>query len=309
MSDVATTPAQISQSPPQRKRPRPVWIATAGRAVRTGRMRIGVTLTVFVALVALVGPLVAPHTESELVAPPFQGPSSVAPLGTDFLGQDVLSRVLEGGQSVLLLAVSATLLGMLIGVSVGLVAGYSRGLWGDVLMGATDVVLAFPQIVLVILFISMLGPELWLIALVTAVSHAPRIARVTRAVTLELASREFVQAAEVLGVPRRRLLVREILPNLTTPLTVEFGLRLTWSIGLVAAVSFLGFGLQPPAADWGLMLNENRNGLTVQPWAVIVPALLIALLTIGTNLIAEGFARASSGVDRSVSHRSRRRGR
>jgi peptide/nickel transport system permease protein len=300
MSEAATASSDVRQAPVRRVRPRPAAVSTLRQALRGGRMRAGLALTTFVALVALVGPFVAPHSESALVGPPFQSPSATAPLGTDYLGEDVLSRVLEGGRSVLLLALAATVLGMLIGVSVGLLAGYSRGWGGDALMGATDVVLAFPQIVLVILFVSVLGPELWLIALITAVTHAPRIARVTRGVTAELINREFVEAAEVLGVPRRQLLVGEILPNLTTPLTVEFGLRLTWSIGIVAAVSFLGFGLQPPSADWGLMLNENRNGLTLAPWGVVVPAALIAVLTIGTNLMAEGFARASSGVDRTA---------
>jgi peptide/nickel transport system permease protein len=307
MSGAAATGTDVASAAARRRRPRPVWIMTLGRAMRTGRMRIGLAMTATVTAIALFGPLVARHSESELVGPPYEGPTAEAPLGTDYLGEDVLSRVLYGGQSVLLLAVSATVIAMLMGVSIGLIAGYSRGLAGDVLMGATDVVLAFPQIVLVILFVSVLGPELWLIALITAVSHAPRIARVTRGVTVELSDREFVQAAEVLGVPRRRLLMREILPNLTTPLTVEFGLRLTWSIGLVAAVSFLGFGLQPPSADWGLMLNENRNGLTIQPWAIVAPALMITILTVGTNLMAEGFARASSGVDRSVNRGRPRR--
>jgi peptide/nickel transport system permease protein len=187
---------------------------------------------------------------------------------------------------------------MAIGTSVGLIAGYSRSGVDDLLMGATDVVLAFPMLVLPILFVSILGPKVWLIVLLVGLSHAPRIARLTRGVTLEVVNREFIEASEVLGIPRRRILMREILPNITTPLMVEFGLRMTWSIGIVAAISFLGFGIQPPNADWGLMINENRNGLTVQAWAVVVPILCIAIFCVGTNLITEGFARAVAGVDR-----------
>jgi peptide/nickel transport system permease protein len=130
------------------------------------------------------------------------------------------------------------------------------------------------------------------------ISHAPRIARVTRASALEMTQRDFVRAVEALGVPRRKILFAEILPNITSPLLVEFGLRLTYSIGIIAGLSFLGFGLQPPAADWGLMINENRIGITVQPYAVLVPVILIGILTIGTNLVADGMGRALIGIDR-----------
>ena len=165
-------------------------------------------------------------------------------------------------------------------------------------MRLLDVVLAFPQIVLTLLFVSVFGPRLWLIVLMVGIGHAPRIARVTRAAALEVAQRDFVHAAEALGMARRKILFDEILPNITSPLLVEFGLRLTYSIGLIAALSFLGFGMQPPAADWGLMINENRIGITVQPWAVLVPVLLIGILTIGTNLVADGLGRAFIGIDR-----------
>ena len=131
-----------------------------------------------------------------------------------------------------------------------------------------------------------------------AIGWVPGLARMTRGITLEATTREFVQAAEVLGYRRRTILFGEILPNLTTPLMVEFGLRLTWSIGLIAGLSFLGFGAQPPTADWGLMVNENRNGIGIQPWAVLVPVALIAVFAIATNLVTEGFARTMAGIDR-----------
>jgi peptide/nickel transport system permease protein len=114
----------------------------------------------------------------------------------------------------------------------------------------------------------------------------------------QVVERDFVKAAEAVGEPRRRIIFGEVLPNVTSPLLVEIGLRLTYSIGLIAAISFLGFGLQPPSADWGLMINENRLAVTVQPWGVLLPVLAIALLTIGTNLVTDGVARAAIGIDR-----------
>jgi peptide/nickel transport system permease protein len=189
-------------------------------------------------------------------------------------------------------------LGLVVGVSLGLIAGYGRRWVDETLMRILDVVLAFPSIVLALLFVSVFGPRLWLIVLLVGLSHAPRIARVTRVAAMEVAQRDFVRAAEALGVSRTRILGAEILPNITSPLLVEFGLRLTYSIGIIAALSFLGFGLQPPAADWGLMINENRIGITVQPYAVAVPVMLIGILTIATNMIADGVARALVGIDR-----------
>jgi peptide/nickel transport system permease protein len=121
---------------------------------------------------------------------------------------------------------------------------------------------------------------------------------VTRGSSVEIVERDFVSAAEAMGEPRHKILIGEILPNVASPLLVEASLRLTYSVGLIAALSFLGFGLQPPAADWGLMINENRQGLTIQPWGVVAPILAIALLTIGTSLIGDGVARASAGIER-----------
>jgi peptide/nickel transport system permease protein len=189
-------------------------------------------------------------------------------------------------------------LGVVVGVCVGLVAAYSRNWLDDVLMRGNDVVLAFPQIVLVLLAVSAIGPKLWLIVLAVGITHAPRVARVMRGAAQEVVERDFVKAAEAVGEKRARIVFGEVLPNVTTPLLVELGLRMTYSIGLVAAISFLGFGLQPPTADWGLMINENRLSITVQPWAVALPILAIGLLTVGTNLVTDGIARAAIGIDR-----------
>jgi peptide/nickel transport system permease protein len=167
-------------------------------------------------------------------------------------------------------------------------------------MWLMDVILAFPQIVLAIVFVSMLGPLPWLIVLVVALTHIPRVARLTRSLTAECVQQEYIEAAEAIATPKSRILVREVLPNLATPLAVETTIRLAWSIAIIAALSFVGFGVQPPSPDWGLMINENRTGLVVQPWSVLAPAFLVAMLAVGVSLIGDGLARAVAGVDERV---------
>jgi peptide/nickel transport system permease protein len=274
------------------------WLGILRSALRLARTRIGVGIVALIVAIAVFGPLVAPHSPTEFVAPPNSGPSGTAVFGADALGRDVLSRFLHGGLTVLWLSAAATVLGIVVGVIVGLVAAYARNWLDDVLMRANDVVLAFPQIVLVLLAVSAIGPKLWLIVVTVGITHAPRVARVMRGAAQEVVERDFIKAAEAVGEKRSRIVFGELLPNVTSPLLVELGLRMTYSIGLVAAVSFLGFGLQPPTADWGLMINENRLSITVQPWAVLLPILAIGLLTVGTNLITDGIARAAIGIDR-----------
>jgi peptide/nickel transport system permease protein len=278
---------------------RSAWLQTFVASLRFKRTWIGLGITTAVVAIALLGPAFAPYSPTEFVAPPYERPSTEALLGTDYLGRDVLSRFLLGGRSVLGLSILATVFGLGLGILVGLISAYMRNWIDDVLMRAMDVLLAFPQIVFVLLLISSVGPQLWLIVLTVGLSHAPRVARVTRGAALEVVERDFVKSAEALGETRWSILVGELLPNISSPLLVEFGLRLTYSIGLVAAVSFLGFGLQPPDADWGLMINENRVGLIIQPWPVVLPVIAVGLLTVGTNLITDGIARAAIGIGRS----------
>src|SRR5262249_2605854 len=151
------------------------------------------------------------------------------------------------------------------------------------------------------LVVSTLGTTTWLLIAAVAMIHIPRVARLARGAALEVVERDFVKSAEALRGKRSKILLGEILPNITSPLLVETSLRLTFSIALVASLSFLGFGVQPPAADWGLMISENRNGLSIQPWGVVLPIAAIALLTIGTSLIADGLTRALVGIGRGVS--------
>jgi len=210
----------------------------------------------------------------------------------------VLSRVLNGGWALLLMAGCATALGVACGAAAGMSAAYLRGRSDGIIMRAVDVILSFPQLVFALLLLALIGPKLWLITLAVAISHAPQVARVLRSATLDISERDFVKAAELQGMRPAKVMVKEILPNLVSPLMVEAGLRLTYSIVIIAGLAFLGFGQQPPAASWGVMINENRVGLALNPWAVIVPAVLIALLTIGTNTFTDAFARVAIGVDR-----------
>jgi len=274
------------------------WLSVLSRAVRTRRGTVGLSLMALVVAIAVVGPFIAPNSPTEFVTAPFSGPAPGTPLGGDALGRDVLSRVLAGGWLILLMAAAATLFGVGAGAAAGISAAYLRG-WADALiMRSVDVVLAFPSLVFALLLVSIIGPKLWLIVLAVGFSHAPQVARVLRSSTLDISERDFVKAVELQGVKPRLIMAREILPSLITPLTVEAGLRLTYSIIIVAGLSFLGFGQPPPAPNWGLMINENRIGLQLNPWGVVVPAALIAVLTIGTNTFSDAVARVALGVGR-----------
>lgn len=266
-----------------------------GRLLRQRQARVGLVLTGAVVLLALLGPLLLPwatgYTSTGFAGRPFQ-PDGV--LGTDNLGRDVLSRFLAGGLRLLVYAGLATLLGMVLGVVAGMVAAYQGGWLDTLVMRGNDVLLALPQLVVALLAITVLGPQGWVLVTVIGITHAPRIARVTRAAASAVITEDYVRAAEMYAVPRWRILAQDVLPNITGPLMVELGLRMTYSIGAVASLSFLGLGLQPPTADWGLMINENRIALVLQPWGVLLPVLAIAVLTVGTNLITDSLARASA---------------
>ena len=196
------------------------------------------------------------------------------------------------------MGIAATAMGLVLGVAIGLIAAYGRGWIDEVLMRLMDVILAFPQIMLALVALATLGASYWLIIVIVGVTTMPRVARVARGAAQPIVERDFVSAAEVLGVSRLKIIVGEILPNVLGALMVETSLRLTYSIGLIASLAFLGFSPAPTAANWGTMIQENRLALTVQPWGVVLPVVAIALLTIGTGLFGDGIARASVGIDR-----------
>jgi ABC-type dipeptide/oligopeptide/nickel transport system permease subunit len=188
------------------------------------------------------------------------------------------------------LGVGATALAYAVGIAIGLLAGYSRTLIDPILMRGVDVLLGVPA--LLILLIVLLGAGRNPVALVLAVAmtQIPWIARIVRVATLEVSVRQYVESAVARGERTLAILWREILPNIMNVILADAGIRFTRSLLLIAAVNFLGVGLQPPAADWALMVSENRLGLSVQLWAAVVPALLIALLTVSANVIADGVA-------------------
>lgn len=266
------------------------------RAARTRRGALGLLLAGFVVAAAVIGPLVAAHSATAFVTLPYARPSSRVPLGGDTLGRDVLSRVLDGGWVLLIMATAATIAGVVLGTVAGVAAAYLRGLAENAIMRSVDVILSFPQLVFALLLVSIAGPRLWLIVLAVGFSHAPQVARVIHGAAVGLAERPFIKAKELNGVKPARIMLTEILPNLVTPIVVEIGLRLTFSIVVMAGLSFLGFGQPPPAPNWGYMISENRLGLPLNPWGVVVPAALIALLTIGTNTFGDAVARVSIGA-------------
>lgn len=274
------------------------WLALLGRAARSGRGRVGLALAGVVVLVAVVGPFVAPYSPTVSVTATFAPPSGAHLLGGDTLGRDVLSRVLAGGWLLLVMAAGSTALGVGAGIVVGISAAYFGRFSDGLLMRIVDVLLAFPQLVFALLLVSVLGSHVWLILVAVGLSHAPQVARVVRAAALDVCERDFVRAVELLGTPARRVMAGEILPNVLSVVMVEVGLRFTYSILIIASLSFLGFGIQPPAANWGLMVNENRIGLVANPWGVVAPIILIAVLTIGLNTFTDAVARASLGVER-----------
>ena len=262
------------------------------------RTRIGLMLVGVLVAIAVFGRYFAPHSPTAFVGQPNTQPANLL-FGTDHLGQDVWSRFLWGGAQLLVVATIATIIGLVLGTLVGLVSAYSRNALDDVLMRAMDVILAFPQIMLALVAIATVGPQTWLIILTVGLTTMPRVARVARGAAQPIVERDFVAAAEALGVPRFRILVGEVMPNTLSPLLVEMNLRLTYSIGLIAGLAFLGFAPNQNGADWGFMIQENRLALVSQPWGVVLPVVAIALLTIGTGLVGDGIARAAVGIDRS----------
>ena len=262
------------------------------RAFNSWAARIASLMLLFLLAIAFLGSWIAPHSQSALIGPPYEKPSAEFMLGTDYLGEDVFSRVLYGGRYVIVFALIATVFAYLIGGSLGLIAGFSRSIVDPVIMRAADVMLAFPALFLILLLASRFGAGPTVVIVGISLIHIPYIARIVRIATQDVSVRGFVEAAVARGDSTFSILRREILPNIWGPISADAGPRLTISILLVAGLNFLGIGLSPPTADWAVMISENRSGLTLNHWAVTVPALMIALLTVSVNVLADAIARS-----------------
>jgi len=267
------------------------------KALHERQARTGLALLLLVVSFVFIAPWFATHEPTALKGAIYGEPLSGSPLGFDYLGHDVWSRVATGGASVVLMSLAVASLAWIVGTAIGLFAGYSRRAGDSIVVWCADAFHAFPNLILVLLVVSMLGRERWLIVLTAASAMVPGVVRLARGLTLDVARREFVEAAEMLGYSRWRIRFTEILPNILTPLLVHLGTMLSWSVGILSGLAFLGYGVAPPSPDWGLMINENRAGLQVQPWGVLAPALLIALLALGANLLAESVGRVAARIE------------
>ena len=251
--------------------------------------KLGLAICALMALVVVLGPVVAPHDPTAVDGVPLSPPGDGYLLGTDALGRDLFSRVLAGGRSVLLLAAGATALTYLMAVPLGLLGATLRGPAEGLLMRSLDVLLAFPALLLLLIFAATRGPGATTVVVAVAITQVPGLARIVRAAALEVSVKPYVDAARVRGERAGAVMFGEILPNVRTTLLTDAGMRLTLSILLISAANYLGLGVRPPQPDWGLMVAENQDGLALQPLAVLVPALMIALLTVGINLVADAF--------------------
>lgn len=267
------------------------------------RAKLGFALIIVVSGVAILGPFLSPYSPFQIYGAPYTAPSSGHLLGLDYLGRDALSRFLYGGRSTLLLALAATAVGYLVGAAVGLTASFHGGVIERLLMRVTDVVLVFPGLILVLMLVAVYGSNTLLLILGVGLANAPRIARIVYAAALHVVELPYISYARATGEGGTYITVREILPNIFSPIAVDFGIRLSGSILIIAGLSFLGFGVQPPTPDWGLLISENLTGFSVQPWCVIAPLAAIGILTVGINLVIDGWRGASdASKDRSVAN-------
>lgn len=257
-------------------------------ANRSGAIGLAIiTLYFSVALLAAFGATPYPSAEQHPLER-LQGPSARYLMGTDLFGRDLASRIMEGAKNSLYVALSSVALAGLVGISLGVLSGYLGGWLDNLVMRVMDVLFAFPALLLALLVITVLGPSLGGAVLAIAVVYTPIFARVARGPVLTVRELAFVQAGRALGSSDPRLMLRHILPNILAPLLVQLSLALSWSLLTEAGLSFLGLGIQPPAASWGVMLAESRGLAERAPWLMTFPGAAIALGVLGFNLLGDG---------------------
>lgn len=250
--------------------------------------RIGLALVVFWLLVAAFGPLLAPHPIGAFVdRSVFSGLSGEFWLGSDYLGRDVLSRLLWGARYTVFLALGAAILAVAIGTSLALVAAIRGGWVDEVLSRFMDTLISIPSKIFALVLVAAFGSSVFLLLAIAAITYVPGNFRIARALAMNLVALDFVQVARARGEGTGHIAWREVLPNMIHPLLADMGLRFVFVVLLLSGLSFLGLGVQPPLADLGSLVRENVSGLTEGAPAIIVPAIAIATLTVGANLLID----------------------
>jgi peptide/nickel transport system permease protein len=250
-----------------------------------------IVLSVFL---VIFGPLVSPYTEAEILTDEsFQTSSKAMMLGSDFLGRDILSRLLYGIRVTLSVALAISVLSFLIGATFGFMAA-SLGGWADTVMSRIiDALISFPSIIIALIVVSSLGSSFPVLIITVALIDATRVFRVARALGMNIIVQDYIEAARVRGEGMGWIIFHEMLPNTRAPLAAEFGIRFTYAILFISALSFLGLGVQPPHADLGLMVKENIQGLLFGSFAPLYPALCIGAVTISVNLFVDWFLKTT----------------
>jgi peptide/nickel transport system permease protein len=285
MSTTTTKPVPV---PRRKSRLRKTW-ENVSAILRSPVAVVGLAITLFWVVIAIAAPLIAPHSPfAQDSAAINQGPSALYPLGTDNLGRDILSRLVYGSRTILILAPVSVLGAVIVGTVLGLVGGYFGGLVDEIVMRVLDAIMAFPTILLYLIIIAAVGPSALNVVLAITFVGAPGIARLVRSLTLDIKTRDYVRAAETRGEHPLYIMFVEILPNARGPLIIDSLLRVGYAIFAIGTLGFLGLGLPPPTPDWGGMISEARKFIWTNPLGVLWPALAISSLVVGLNLFADG---------------------
>ena len=254
---------------------------------------IGLVLFIIVVAGAILAPWIAPHDPIEQdFFNKLQGPSNTYWFGTDYFGRDILSRLLYGARYSLFIGITATLIAMVIGSLIGMLAGYHGGRFDLLIMQTMDILLAFPSLILGLIIVAMLGPSLTNIIVAIALTSIPSFARIARAPTIAVKEREFVEACRALGYSDTRILFGHILPNITAEILVMFSLWTASAIRTEASLAFIGLGLKPPTPTWGGMIREGFENILDSFWLALIPGLAILVVVFALNLLGDGLRDA-----------------
>lgn len=257
---------------------------------------IGMIFTAVFVLAALFAPLIAPYGVGETVGGVWDPPSAQNWLGTDTIGRDILSRLIYGGQITIFVALASSVLAFGMGSFFGFLAAVKGGWTDQILSRIVDLMMAIPSLIVALVMLSVLPLNLTVLILVMGVLDSTRVFRLSRAVAMDVTVMDYVEAARLRGERQGWIIFREILPNALSPLVAEFGLRFIFAVLFISTLSFLGLGVQPPLADWGGMVKENKDGLIYGKSAALVPAAAIAVLAISVNLVADWVLTRTSSL-------------